>query len=126
MTDLAKLDDVLGLVGLDRSAMTEFALPGGDPILATRYRIGEAGSVAIAASAVAAAALWRLKAGVRQKVEVPVAAAAAAMRSNHYLMIDGASPPRPRAAVTGFYRVKGDRWFYLHCNFPNQIGRAHV
>ncbi len=119
MTDLAtRLEAVLALVGIDPAAAA-VEIAGADPVLATRYRVGEAGAVAIAASAVAAADLWRLRGGAPQRIEVPVLAATAAMRSNHYLKIDGAAPPRPRDPVTGFYEVKDGRWVYLHCNFPN-------
>jgi crotonobetainyl-CoA:carnitine CoA-transferase CaiB-like acyl-CoA transferase len=90
-----------------------------DPVLATRYKITATGAAAIAASALAAARLWALKTGRQQTLSVDGRAATAAMRSNHYLKIDGAQPPRPRDKVTGFYRTGDGRWVYLHCNFPN-------
>ena len=90
-----------------------------DPVLATRYRLAEAGAASIAATGLAAAELWALRTGRRQRVAVNGRHAAAAMRSNHYLQINGAAPSRPRDQITGFYQVKDGRWIYLHCNFSN-------
>ena len=90
-----------------------------DPVLATRYRLAEAGAASIAATGLVAAELWALRTGRRQHVAVNGRHAAAAMRSNHYLRIDGAAPVRPRDKVTGFYQIRNGRWIYLHCNFSN-------
>ncbi len=90
-----------------------------DPVLATRYRITEAGTAAIAATGIAAAELWALRTGRRQHVAVNGRHATAALRSNAYLRINGAAPARPGDKVTGFYPVQNGRWIYLHCNLSN-------
>jgi crotonobetainyl-CoA:carnitine CoA-transferase CaiB-like acyl-CoA transferase len=112
------LAHLLQLGGLSDSAIPA-EIQGDDPVFATRYRIAAPGAAAIGAAGVAAAHLWRLKSGENQSVRVDARRAAVAMRSNHYLKIDGRTPPRPSDKVTGFYPARDGRWVYLHCNFPN-------
>src|SRR5215470_7561303 len=52
-----------------------------DPVLPTRFRVGEAAAAALAAQALAAADLWCLRGGNPQRIEVDVRAAAASLLS---------------------------------------------
>jgi crotonobetainyl-CoA:carnitine CoA-transferase CaiB-like acyl-CoA transferase len=115
----ASLLHLTRLAGLPDPDLTDVDIAASDPVFPTRYRMTEAGAVSMAATGLAASALWALRTGRRQRVAVNGRAATAALRSNHYLKIDGASPPRPKDQVTGFYRVRDGRWIYLHCNFSN-------
>jgi crotonobetainyl-CoA:carnitine CoA-transferase CaiB-like acyl-CoA transferase len=114
------LDELLRLAGLDAPAPGEIDISGEDPVLPTRYRLGAAGAAAIAASAIAAAELWKLRSGnPRQSVAVDVRHATAALRSARYLQIDGAPPEEPFDALSGLYPARDGGWIFLHCNFPN-------
>jgi hypothetical protein len=62
---------------------------GDDPVIPTRYRIGAAGSAAIAAAGLAAASLWEIRTTRRQQVEVNVRGAVASLRSYRYITLDG-------------------------------------
>ena len=91
---------------------------GADPVFATRYRVGTAGAAALAALGIAASDLWSLRTGrPRQRIRVNVRAAAASLRSNRYLRVNGAPPPEVWDALSGFYPVAGDRWVSIHSNF---------
>jgi crotonobetainyl-CoA:carnitine CoA-transferase CaiB-like acyl-CoA transferase len=89
------------------------------PYFRTRYNVVPAGTAAIAAAGLAAADLWMLRGGEPQRVRITASAAAAALRSLHYLRIDGKVPTDPPGSVTGFYPVRDGGWIYLHCQFPN-------
>jgi type IV secretory pathway TrbL component len=65
---------------------------GDDPVIPTRYRIGAAGSAAIAAAGLAAASIWEMRTGRRQEVEVDIRAAVASLRSSRYMKLDGPEP----------------------------------
>ncbi len=117
------LSELISCGGLPDAAAQTATITGDDPVFATRYRIAGTGAASIAAAAVAAANLWTLRGGMPQQVSVNARHAAAAMRSNHYLKIDGKMPPRPTDKVTGFYQTKNGRWIYLHCNFSNLRAR---
>jgi len=97
---------------------------GTDPILPTPFRIGVAGAATIAASGLAAAALWRARTGRRQQVTVDVRQATASLRSGHYMKLADAEVSTRRNSIMGVYPTKDGRWSYLHCNFPNHRAAA--
>jgi crotonobetainyl-CoA:carnitine CoA-transferase CaiB-like acyl-CoA transferase len=97
---------------------------GTDPILPTPFRIGAAGAATIAASGLAAAALWRARTGRRQQVTVDVRQATASLRSGHYMKLADAEVSTRRNSIMGVYPTKDGRWSYLHCNFPNHRAAA--
>ena len=96
---------------------------GDYPVIPTRYRIGAAGSAAIAAAGLAAASIWEIRTGRRQEVEVDVRAAVASLRSYRYMELDGSAQRDPMDPLSGFYQVGAGRWVFVHCNFPNHRDR---
>ncbi|MBV9749278.1 MAG: CoA transferase [Acetobacteraceae bacterium] len=102
----------------------EVAIVGDDPVFPTRYRIGTAGAAALAAVGIAVSELWALRSGRRQHVAVDLRAAAASLRSNRYLRIDGEKPAEPWDRLSGFYPVRDGGWITLHCNFPHHRAAA--
>lgn len=103
-------------IALPEDLVAASRLTGDDPVLATPYRVGTAGAAAMAAGAIAAAEVWRLRGGRSQCVEVEAAHAAVALRSGRYFRINGAPGPEPFDAVTGYYPVRGGRWLYAQNN----------
>ena len=95
-----------------------------DPILPTPFRIGEAATAALAAGGLAVSDLWELRTRRRQKVSVESRQATASLRSGHYMKMEGDQVRTDRNPIMGFYPAKGDRWSYLHCNFPNHRAAA--
>jgi len=116
----AALRELLALGKLQGEAQ----ITGADPVLRTPYRVGAAGAAALAAVGLAAAELWALRTGRRQRVALDLRAAAASLRSGYYLRIDGKPPPAPWDPMSGFYPVRDGRWVSIHCNFPNHRAAA--
>jgi crotonobetainyl-CoA:carnitine CoA-transferase CaiB-like acyl-CoA transferase len=108
---------------VERAGMVEIT-GGTDPILPTPFRIGETSAAVLAAVGLAVADLWELRTGRRQEVAVDTRQATAALRSGHYMKMDGAPISTERHAVMGVYAAKNGRWSYLHCNFPNHRAAA--
>jgi crotonobetainyl-CoA:carnitine CoA-transferase CaiB-like acyl-CoA transferase len=106
-------------VGCDPFALESVRFQGGDPILPGIFQAGTASMASIAASALAAAELWRLRGGGAQTVDVDARAAAATFRSERYLRINGEKPADPWGPISGYYRAGDGRWIQLHCNFPH-------
>jgi hypothetical protein len=105
--DTSLLDKLMANLG-EEAVSPDVKIVGEDPVFPLSWRVGEAGAVAIAASGVAAARLWRLRTGRSQQVRVDVDAAAAAMRGDRYLRRERPSSnqsPSPRA-------VRGERATY--------------
>jgi crotonobetainyl-CoA:carnitine CoA-transferase CaiB-like acyl-CoA transferase len=111
--------ELMKLAGLPEAAADSVEISGGDPVFPTRYRPVVPGAVAMAAAGLAAAELWQLKTGRKQRVRVDARAAAAALRSTRYLKINGKRPAEDPEKITGFYELRDGRWMYLHCNFWN-------
>src|SRR5919199_946263 len=115
----AAVQHLLALAQRQPAADDEFVITGQDPVLPTNFLLGTAGSATIAAVGIAAADLWYLRTGRRQTVTVAMCAAAAALRSDRYVHIDGKPPPNPWGRISGFYQTRDGRWIQLHCNFPH-------
>jgi crotonobetainyl-CoA:carnitine CoA-transferase CaiB-like acyl-CoA transferase len=119
------LRTILPAAGLPADAGRAVDIAGdADPILPTPFKIGETAAAALAATGLAAAALWELKTGRRQEVAVDVRRATASLRSGHYLAMDSAQVSTERNPVMGVYPAKGGRWSYIHANFPNHRAAA--
>src|SRR5262249_41624965 len=119
-TATSSLAELVQLAGLPASAVDSVEITGaGDPVLPTRYNPVAPGSEVMAATGLAAAELWALKTGKRQRVRLDTRAAAAALRSPKFVMINGRKPEEDPERITGFYPLRDGRWMYLHCNFFN-------
>ena len=110
--------ELLGIAGIAQPPVEEVDFAGADPVFPTRYRVATAGAAALAAVGVAASRLCSLRTGApRQRIAVDLRAAAASLRSNRYLRVDGAPPKEAWDPLSGFYPVADGRSISLHCNF---------
>ena len=119
------LRTIVPIAGLptDRADAVDFT-GGTDPVLPTPFRIGVAGTATLAATGLAAAELWQLRAGQRQNVAVDLRHATASLRSGHYMKLGDGEVSHARNTIMGVYPTKDGRWSYLHCNFPNHRAAA--
>lgn len=113
------LDQILASVGVEMGSGDVPAFSGADPVLPTAFLLGTAGAATIAATGLAAAAIWRERSGRDQAVAVDVRHAAAALRSGNYLRVNGESAGSPWAPISGFYTTRDGRWMQFHCNYPH-------
>ncbi len=118
------LDQILETSGRARSPEDRVFIDGADPVLPTAFRLGTAGAAAIAATGLAAADLWQLRSGRSQDVSVSLRDAAAVIRSDRFLRLDGEAPPSPWSPTAGFYRTRDERWITVHSNFPHHLDAA--
>ena len=116
---VAALDRLWTQAGGDPAALPRVTLTGADPVLPTDFQIGTAAAAVIAAGALAATELWRLRTGRAQTVSVDTRAAVAAFRSERFLRVDGQLPPDVRGGIFGFYRTRDDRWMQIHGALPH-------
>jgi len=113
------LESLWSLAGGDPTALERATLTGADPILPTDFKIGTAASAVIAAGALAASEIWRLRTGRRQSVAVDLRAAVAAFRSERYLRADSLPDLHRRDPLFGFYEAGDGRWIQIHSNMPH-------
>jgi crotonobetainyl-CoA:carnitine CoA-transferase CaiB-like acyl-CoA transferase len=105
--------------GLSADALAAVTLTGADPVQPSSFAVGTAAQVSIAAAALAAAELWRLRTGRQQRVGVSIRDAAVEFRSERYLRVDGHPPEELWDKIAGLYRCGDGRWVRLHTNFPH-------
>lgn len=115
----AALEDLWRRAGGEPGALERVTLAGADPILPTDFKIGTAASATIAAGALAAAEIWRLRTGREQAVSVDLRAAVAAFRSERYQRLETDPSLDRRDPVFGFYRAGDGRFIQIHSNLPH-------
>jgi crotonobetainyl-CoA:carnitine CoA-transferase CaiB-like acyl-CoA transferase len=94
-------------------------LPETAPVLPSSFAVDAAAQATIAAAALAANELWRLRTGRRQGVSVDMRSAAIEFRSERYLRVDGKPPSEYHDPIAGLYRCGDGRWVRLHTNLPH-------
>ena len=107
------------LAGLDPAALSDLQLTGDEPVLPSTFRVDAAAQSTIAASALAAAEVLRLRSGVHQQVVVGMRHAAAEFRSERYMRVDGKTVGETWDRIAGTYPCGDGRWVRLHTNFPH-------
>lgn len=115
----AALSGLMQLAGQPSDALDAIELTGSEPALPSSFAIGVAAQASIAASALAANELWRLRTGRRQKVSVAMRDAAIEFRSERYMRVDGKPVGESWDKIAGLYRSGDGRFVRLHTNFPH-------
>lgn len=118
-TPQGALTRLWALAGGDPAALECVSLTGSEPVLPSSFCVGTAAQASIAAAALAAAELWKLRNGETQKVSCDMHAAAIEFRSERYYRVDGKPPPSPWDKIAGVYKAGDGRWLRLHTNFPH-------
>ncbi|MDP2920317.1 MAG: CoA transferase, partial [Dehalococcoidia bacterium] len=116
----AMFEELKAIAGWTDEDTRDVTIAGRDPVLPTRFLVGEVAAGVHAACGLAAARLWELGTGRRQRVTVDVRPAAATMRSFFYLQLPGGMDLMTQASMLGgFYTTRDDRWFFVHPGFPH-------
>lgn len=112
------LNQILESSGWSDAQLDTLDITDDPDLIPTRYPIEEMATGVLSAVGLAADRLWRLRGNSAQDIAMNRKAAALAMASSDYLLVDGVKV-KTWDPVTGFYRdVRGD-WVYLHGNFPH-------
>ncbi|WP_020671913.1 CoA transferase [Amycolatopsis nigrescens] len=119
-TDLGELWRALTGEPLEPGAV---AFTGAESVLPGPFRVAAAAATSVAATTLAAAELLRLRGVEPGRVSVDLGHAAAAFRSERYLLVDGGPPGDVWAELSGDYRA-ADGWVRLHCNYPQHAAAA--
>jgi crotonobetainyl-CoA:carnitine CoA-transferase CaiB-like acyl-CoA transferase len=126
-------EEIMAVRGRGMPERGEVTIVGADPVLSTRFRIGETCAAVLGAVGVAVSDLWERKTGRRQKVSVDVRHAAAGLRSSSYLQRpgpDGAfvtvvnEEHEAARRMTQPWPTRDGRWFLPHFGLPNLRARV--
>src|SRR5437762_1468952 len=105
--------------GGDPGALEAVTLTGEEPQLPSSFRVAAAAQIVIAAAAMAAAQIWRLRSGQSQQIAVDMRHAVIECRSERYLRVDGKPPPPARDATAAIYNTRHQRFVRLHTHVPH-------
>lgn len=106
-------------LGHDPAALARVDLTGQEPVLPSSFAVGTAMQASVAASALAAAEIWRARTGRSQRIGVDMRAAAIAARSERYLTVDDGPAPELWDKIAGAYLCGDGRYVRLHTNFSH-------
>lgn len=126
-SSLATLAELSISLGLDTPDPALVEIVGADPVLPTRFRVGDAAAAALAACGLQAAEIWERRGGRPQRVRVDVTGAAASLVGFAFQRAVGpAGIPAfdPARNVTGIYPTRDGGHFLLHGSFPDTQTRA--
>ena len=113
------LADIWRAAGHAEAALDAIELTGAEPVLSSSFAVGTAAQTTVAAAALAAGELWRLRTGRRQGVRVDMRDAAIEFRSDRYVLLDGKPINEGWDKIAGLYRCGDGRWVRLHTNLPH-------
>jgi crotonobetainyl-CoA:carnitine CoA-transferase CaiB-like acyl-CoA transferase len=126
------LADIWRTIGGEGAALARVSLTGAEPALPSSFRTGTIAQATIAASALAASEVDRVRNGRAQQVAVDMRHAAAEFISERLYTVDGKPPVWGWDRIAGTYQTGDGRWVRLHTNFPHHrdgilemLGVAH-
>jgi crotonobetainyl-CoA:carnitine CoA-transferase CaiB-like acyl-CoA transferase len=90
-------------------ALGDLRLSGSDPVLPSGFAVGTAAQVSVAAAALAAATVWRMRGGRRQAVPVAMRHAAIEFLSEHFARLEDVAPEDPWDRIAGTYQCGDGR-----------------
>ena len=113
---MSALQQLWEAAGLPAQALEAVSLSGTEPVLPSSFKVGTAAQAAIAAAALAAAELGRLRNGVRQRVSVDMRHAALEC-CTHFSIDDRV--PDIWDKLSGLYACGDGGWVRIHANFAH-------
>jgi crotonobetainyl-CoA:carnitine CoA-transferase CaiB-like acyl-CoA transferase len=113
------LSQIWQVAGGDEAALARVSLTGAEPALPSSFRVGTIAQATIAASALAASEVDRVRSGRAQTVTVDMRHAAAEFIAERLYTVDGKPPPAGWDKIAGPYQTGDGRWVRLHTNFPH-------
>ena len=117
---LAALRPLWQAAGLPETVLSQIQLPGQQPVMPSSFAVATAAQASMGAAAGAAAALWQLRTGQCQSVQVD--RAHAALECTGYFSLDGRVPAL-WDKLSGLYACAGAAgeggWVRIHANFAH-------
>ena len=107
--------DLWSAAGLDTAALARIDLSGSEPALPSSFAVGTAAQASIAAAALAATEIGRLRNGVERRAALDMHAAV--LECTGYFSIDGREPDK-WDKLSGLYGCR-EGWVRIHANFAH-------
>lgn len=131
MSSLQRITDLLTALGRpdlgigrpDAVDPRRVTISGADPVLPTRFAIGDAAAAVMMAGGLMADSLWQQRGGAAQRLSIRTDVAAASLLSFVHQQrsggVDDTPVERLVTVTTAMYRAKDGAWIHLHGGFPH-------
>ena len=113
------LNSIWSLSGLPETAISNIELNAVPLTLPSSFHVAAMATSTIAAAALAASELWRLRSGETQKVTVSSRHAEAEFLSDQLMRIDDGPERDIWGPIAGLYECGDGRWVRIHANYPH-------
>jgi crotonobetainyl-CoA:carnitine CoA-transferase CaiB-like acyl-CoA transferase len=126
------LEEVMAIRGKGMPADGEVTITGADPVLPTRFKIGETCAAVLAGVGTAVNDIWEMKTGRRQKISVDVRKTAAGLGSSRHMQKPGPDGKyhtivnenhEKMIKITQPWPTRDGRWVLPHFGLPNLQAR---
>ena len=116
-------EELIKIRGRQYLEQGELHISGMDPVMDSKFKLGEVAAAAHASVGVAINDIWELKTGRRQKIQVSIASAAASLKSNKFIKIRHRNGDFHNLVdkdhefnrhLNGVYRTKDGGWVLPH------------
>jgi crotonobetainyl-CoA:carnitine CoA-transferase CaiB-like acyl-CoA transferase len=115
--------DLMQLRSRDLPQPAQVSFEGSDPVIQSQFKLGDAASAALAAGAVAADDIWRLRngGGQPQQISVDRRLAVASLRSFRFVRVEDGPPliPNGHRPTVDLYPCRDGRFLHLQGSFPH-------
>ena len=117
------LDELFRVRGCQNLDPGELQISGIDPVMDSKFKLGEVAAAAHASVGVGVNDIWELKTGRRQRIQISVRSAAASLISNKFIEIRQRNGEYQKLVdkdhefnrqLNGVYRSKDGRWVLPH------------
>ena len=117
------LDELFRVRGCQNLDPGELQISGIDPVMDSKFKLGEVAAAAHASVGVGVNDIWELKTGRRQRIQISVRSAAASLISNKFIEIRQRNGEYQKLVdkdhefnrqLNGIYRSKDGRWVLPH------------
>lgn len=123
-------EELMALRGLG-APIEAVDITGADPVLSTRFALGQTAAGVMAAIGVAINDLWEMRTGRRQDIAVKASHGAAALKSYHYMQLSGDgggvaenwAQQRSRQRISTPHPTADGRFFLPHMGLPHLAER---
>ena len=114
-----RFEEILTVAGLSLSNKTILEITGEDPILSSKFPVGEAAATALGLTGSMAEDIWFRRTGNHQGVKVNVRDAAATLLGFGLQKLPTQKFTLRSFATIGLYKTADGRWIHLHGGLPH-------
>ncbi|MFW9866448.1 MAG: CoA transferase [Candidatus Thorarchaeota archaeon] len=114
-----RFEEIIKASGLSLSNEIQPEITGEDPIISTKYPIGEVATTALGLTGLMAEDIWYRRSGIHQKIQINVRDSVATLLGFGFQKLHSHKFSRGQTHTVGLYKTADDRWIHIHGGLPH-------